>query len=64
MHGIYKDQGKLEKPELANFRETVIQVVEKRRKSGIRDGTVVKSARRLQWTADDNEDTVLLKLLP
>ena len=63
-HGIYRDKGKLKRPELACFRKTVLQVVNEGRESGVRDGSEVKFTRRLQWTADDNEATVLLKLLP
>jgi hypothetical protein len=63
-HGIYRDKGILKKPALASFRKTVTQVVDERRESGVKPGSEAKYERRLQWSSDDNEDTVLLKLLP
>ena len=63
-HGIYRDKGKLKGPELADFRKTIMQVVNEGRESGVRDASQSKITRRLQWTAEDNEATILLKLLP
>lgn len=63
-HGIYRDKGILRKPALADFRRIVTQVVDERRKSGVKHGSEARFERRLQWSSDDNEDTVLLKLLP
>lgn len=63
-HGIWRQKATLEKPEHAIFRDTVMEVVKNERASGVRNGSQQKFKNHLQWIPDDNEDTIMVKLLP
>ncbi|KAM0797042.1 hypothetical protein BDR22DRAFT_824558 [Usnea florida] len=63
-HGIWRDKNTLEEPEHAIFRDTVMEVVNNERASGVRNGSQRKFKNHLEWIPDDNEDTVMTKLLP
>ena len=63
-HGIFRDKGMLEKPEFAPFRDTVMEVVNNTRDSAIKTRSQGRFRNHLQWVSQDNEDTVLAKLLP
>lgn len=63
-HGIYRDQNTLGKAGFEQFCEQVMQVTNGTRASTVKAESAAKFKSRLQWTSDDNEDTILQKLIP